>query len=149
MAEEKKANTDAKKEKKEVKAKPAESKKTANAKPAQPKAGALPAKPAPQAGGKGKKSIEEIEAELMGLSILKYPLITEKAVNMIEAENKLVFVVDRNATKTSIRRAVETVYKVKVNKVNIVRDMKARKKALVSIDKKFKADDIATKLGVI
>ena len=139
MAEEKKAKTGAKEAKKEVKAKPVESKKTAIA----------PAKEEKKEVKKGKKSIEEIEAELLGFSILKYPLITEKAVNMIEAENKLVFVVDRNATKTSIRNAVETVYKVKVNKVNIIRDMKARKKALVTIDKKFKADDIATKLGVI
>ena len=98
---------------------------------------------------KQKKSREEIEAEIRSLDILKYPLITEKAVNMIEAENKLIFVVNKNATKPIVKEAVEKLYKVKVSKVNIIKDMKSRKKAIVTISKEFKADDIATKLGVI
>jgi len=98
---------------------------------------------------KQKKSREEIETELRSLEIIKYPLITEKAVNMIEAENKLIFVVNKNATKPMVKEAVEKLYKVKVSAVNIIRDMKSRKKAIVTISKEFKADDIATKLGVI
>jgi len=98
---------------------------------------------------KQKKSREDIETELRSLDILKYPLITEKAVNMIEAENKLIFVVNKNATKPMVKEAVEKLYKVKVSAVNIIRDMKSRKKAIVTISKEFKADDIATKLGVI
>ncbi|PIN85793.1 MAG: 50S ribosomal protein L23 [Candidatus Diapherotrites archaeon CG11_big_fil_rev_8_21_14_0_20_37_9] len=98
---------------------------------------------------KAKRTREEIEQELEDLSVIKYAMITEKAVNMIEAENKLVFVVDRNATKPKIRKAVEELYKVKVKSVNIIRDMKARKKAIVTISKEFKADNVATKLGVI
>lgn len=98
---------------------------------------------------KGKKTREEIKAEIRGLNVIKYPLITEKAVNMIEAQNKLIFVIDGNATKDAVKKSIEDLYKVKVSKVNIIRDMKARKRAIVTIDKKFKADDIATKLGVI
>ncbi|MCR4335896.1 MAG: 50S ribosomal protein L23 [archaeon] len=98
---------------------------------------------------KGKKSLEEIETEIQDLTVIKYPLITEKAVNMIEAENKLTFIVDKNADKLSIKKSIEGLYKVKVNAVNILKDMKSRKKAIVTIDKKYKADDIATKLGVI
>ena len=109
----------------------------------------VPVKEEPKKEKKGKKSIEEIEQEIEGLNILKYAMITEKAVNMIEAENKLVFVVDSKATKPMVKKAVESLYEVKVNAVNIIRDMKARKKAIVTIDKKFKADNVATKLGVI
>ena len=98
---------------------------------------------------KAKKTKEEIEQEIKNLDVIKYALITEKAVNMIEAENKLVFVVNKNANKELVRAAVEGLYKVKVKSVNIIKDMKARKKAIVTIDKKFKADSIATKLGVI
>ena len=83
------------------------------------------------------------------MDILKHPLVTEKAVNMIEAENKLTFVVDSDATKPAIKNAVESLYKVKVRKVNVLRDMKARKRAIVTLGKEFKAGDIATKLGVI
>ena len=88
-------------------------------------------------------------ATLEDLAVVFYPLVTEKSVNMIEAENKLIFVVNKNATKPMVKEAVEKLYKVKVSKVNIIKDMKARKKAIVTISKEFKADDIATKLGVI
>jgi ribosomal protein L23 len=40
-------------------------------------------------------------------------------------------------------------YNVKISKINVVRDMKGRKKAIVKLDKKFKADEVAMKLGVI
>ena len=98
---------------------------------------------------KSKRTVEEIEAEMQGLNVIKYPLITEKAVNMIETQNKLVFVIDGNADKIMVKKAVENLYKVKVSKVNILKDMKSRKRAIVTINKKFRADDIATKLGVI
>lgn len=82
-------------------------------------------------------------------SILFYPLITEKAVGMIEAQNKLAFVVAETATKQSVKKAVEERFDVKVEQVNLVRDRKGRKKVFVKLDKKFKAGDIAIKLGVI
>jgi len=81
--------------------------------------------------------------------VLEYPLVSEKAVNMIDGENKIVFVVNRKATKADVRKAVETMYNVKVDRVNVCRDMKARKKAFVKINKAFKADELATKLGVL
>jgi len=81
--------------------------------------------------------------------VVLYPLITEKAVNMIEAENKLCFIVDRKATKALVKEALETAYEIKIDSVKVLNDRKGRKKAIVKINKKFKADDIATKLGVI
>jgi len=80
---------------------------------------------------KTKKTPEEIAAELEGLEILKYPLITEKAVNMIEAQNKLMFIVHESATKETVKKSIENLYKVKVSSVNMMNDMKARKKAIV------------------
>jgi ribosomal protein L23 len=94
-------------------------------------------------------SEKDIEQKMNEMGLLKHALITEKSVNMIDAENKIVFIVDSNANKSKIKKAVEDLYKVKVKKVNIIRDQKSRKKAIVSIDKKFKAGDIATKLGVV
>lgn len=80
---------------------------------------------------------------------LFYPLITEKAVGMIESQNKLGFVVRESANKEEIKKAVENRFEVKVVGVNLIRDRKGRKKAFVRLDKKFKAGDIAIKLGVI
>ena len=100
--------------------------------------------------GKGK-ILDKVDKEKMihAYQTLIYPLITEKAINMIEAENKLVFVVRGNATKQDVRKAVEELYGVKVDSVNNMRDTKARKRAFVRINDKYKADEIATKLGVL
>ena len=45
--------------------------------------------------------------------IIHYPLMTEDAVALIEAENKLTFIVDMKADKAKIKRAVEALYKSK------------------------------------
>ena len=52
-----------------------------------------------------KEKVETMNAD--PYSIIKYPLSTEKAVRQMEAENKLIFVVDRSATKSAIKWAVE------------------------------------------
>ncbi len=53
--------------------------------------------------------------------IVMYPLMTEVASRILEAENKLVFVVNIKASKEEIKRAVEELYEVKVEKVNVAR----------------------------
>ena len=91
---------------------------------------------------KEKKALEAYE-------IIQYPVITEKAIGMIESENKLTFVVHNNSDKNEVKNAIEELYKIKVDKINILNDRKGKKRAIVKINKKFKADDVATKLGVI
>ncbi len=39
--------------------------------------------------------------------IIKYPLATEKSIRLMESENKLIFVVDKKATKSDIKKAIE------------------------------------------
>ena len=85
----------------------------------------------------------------MMFMIIEYPLITEKSVGLIEKENKLVFVVEKSATKHDIKKAVEELYGVKVAAVNTMNSMKGRKKAYVKLRPEFKASDIATKLKVL
>ncbi len=85
----------------------------------------------------------------MMLMTIEYPLITEKSVGLIEKENKLVFVVDKSATKHDIKKAVEELYGVKVATVNTMISMKGRKKAYVKLKPEYKASDIATKLKVL
>ncbi len=49
--------------------------------------------------------------------VIKKPIITEKSARG-ETINKFTFVVDRNATKIDIKRAIKEIYGVKVLKVN-------------------------------
>lgn len=51
-------------------------------------------------------------------SIIRSPSITEKNTSMRTAQNKYVFEVDRKATKTDVKSAVEHLFNVKVVSVN-------------------------------
>ncbi len=51
--------------------------------------------------------------------ILRKPVITEKSTSLLE-DNKYTFIVDPRANKMQIKQAVESVFKVKVEKVNTV-----------------------------
>lgn len=81
--------------------------------------------------------------------ILKYPYMTEKSISLIERENKIVFVVERKATKDEIKKAFEKVFEVKVAKVNTEMTLKGEKKAFIKLKPEFKAVDVATKLGLV
>ncbi len=77
-----------------------------------------------------------------------YPITTEKAISMIELENKMLFVVEKNATKKEILDEVEKSFGVKVEKVNTLITPKGDKRAYVKLKSGFKADDIAAKLKI-
>lgn len=80
---------------------------------------------------------------------LKYPLSTEKAIRLMESENKLVFVVPLKARKPEIKAAVETMFKVKVTSVNTMITSKGEKRAYVQLSPEHPAIDIATNLNMM
>jgi ribosomal protein uL23 len=80
---------------------------------------------------------------------IKYPLATEKAVRMMEVENKLVLIVDRKATKTDIKKSVEELFNVKVLKVHTLNTPDNKKKAYITLSQETPAIDVATKLGLM
>ena len=81
--------------------------------------------------------------------VVKYPLVSEDAVTLIESENKITFIVDANASKNDIRRAVEELYEVRVDRVNSVLTPEGRKKAYVKLSADYKASDLAVRLGIL
>ncbi|HLN45828.1 MAG: 50S ribosomal protein L23 [Chloroflexota bacterium] len=81
--------------------------------------------------------------------VIFYPLMTESASLMVERDNKLIFIVDRKAGKTDIKRAVEQLYEVKVDRITIQNTHKGEKKAFVRLHPEFKASDVAIKLGIL
>ena len=52
--------------------------------------------------------------------ILKRPVITERSSEQMETLNKYAFDVDTRANKSQIKNAVEEVFGVKVEKVNVM-----------------------------
>ena len=81
--------------------------------------------------------------------IIKRVVITQDAVTLIEKENKLTFVVDIKATKKDIKRAVEELYGVKVEKVNTLITPHGEKKAYVKLKPEYRAADLAVELGIL
>jgi len=81
--------------------------------------------------------------------VILYPLMTEVTSRLIETENKLVFIVNIKATKSDIKRAVEELYDVKVEKVNVTITPEGQKKAFVKLHPEYKAADVAIKLGIL
>lgn len=81
--------------------------------------------------------------------IVKHPLATEKAMRLMESENKLVFVVATKATKPEIKKAVEELFKAKVLAVNTLHSTSGQKRAYVTFAKESPAIDIATSLGIM
>ncbi|MSQ47459.1 MAG: 50S ribosomal protein L23 [Deltaproteobacteria bacterium] len=69
-------------------------------------------------------------------SVLTSPLITEKATLVKEEGNQVVFRVRPDANKHAIRHAVETLFKVKVEKVRTVQYLGKAKRVGKSLGKK-------------
>ncbi len=88
-------------------------------------------------------------------TIIKKPLFTEKGSRLKEAENKVLVEVARDANKLDIKRAIEEIFKVKVEKVATVTTSGKwkkfgrsvgkrpdRKKAIITLKKGEKLDFI-------
>lgn len=81
--------------------------------------------------------------------VLLYPQTTEKIVRLVESENKLAFIVAQDASRADVKKAVETLFEVKVESVETEVMPDGRKRAYVKLAKEFMADEIASKLGMI
>lgn len=81
--------------------------------------------------------------------IIIRPVHSEKAINLVDKENTLTLIVDRNATKSDIKRAVELIFGVKVVKVRTLITPKGEKKAYVRLAPEYSASEVASQLGLI
>jgi large subunit ribosomal protein L23 len=76
------------------------------------------------------------------------PIVTEKAVMMIERENVLTFAVERRKEKGEIKKEVEEMFGVKVDRIRTF-IKNGKKYAYVKLNEKSPAIDVATKLGLM
>jgi len=81
--------------------------------------------------------------------VLKYPFVTEKAMVLLENQSKLQFLVNRQATKISIKREMEKMFGQKVNSVRTLMNMHGEKKATVSFENEKAAEEILSRLGIM
>ncbi len=81
--------------------------------------------------------------------VIKYPTMTERSVYMIENENKLVFIVNRDATKPQIAAAMKELYEVEAKEINTLIDRQGEKKAFIKLKEGYSASEVAIKLGIL
>lgn len=76
------------------------------------------------------------------------PIMTEKAVMMIESKNILTFQFGMNESKEEIKKQVEDLFNIKVDKVRtLIKDNK--KYAYIKLKGDTLAIDLVTKLGLM
>tara|TARA_B100001029_G_C14796823_1_gene304933 strand:- start:199 stop:492 length:294 start_codon:yes stop_codon:yes gene_type:complete len=82
------------------------------------------------------------------LDTIKSPIVTEKATGLSE-QNKVIFKVHADASKKSIKKNIEKIFKVKVIKVNTIKKKRKMKlvRGKVGFKKGFKKAIITLKKG--
>ena len=82
------------------------------------------------------------------LDSINSPVITEKATTLSN-QNKVVFKVHKNASKNSIKKSIEKIFKVKVVKINTIKKKSKNKIVRNKYSKKkgFKKAIITLKKG--
>ncbi len=87
--------------------------------------------------------------------ILLHPYVTEKSLNFLQGTpaqdmkdgNRLEFLVRTDATRAQIKEAFETLFEVKVDRVNTYL-RKDGKHAIIKLKPGFSAEEIGMRIGV-
>ena len=80
--------------------------------------------------------------------IILHPYITEKTFELVETQKKICFIVERTASKSAIKTAINTLYEQKATAINTARTIYG-KKAFVEFETVDVARDLATKIGML
>ena len=88
-----------------------------------------------------------MKVELANKIILN-PYITEKTFELVETQKKICFIVERTASKSAIKTAINTLYEQKAITINTARTIYG-KKAFVEFETVDVARDLATKIGML
>lgn len=82
------------------------------------------------------------------MNAIDYPIVTEKAMDAMDFDNALQFIVSPGATKDEIRSEIEDTFEVEVVSVNTMVTPQGEKKATVTLGPDDSAEDVASRIGV-
>lgn len=80
--------------------------------------------------------------------VILLPFVTEKTMAALERENKLEFVIHKTASKSDVKKAVETLFDAKVESVNTKIGTDGHKRAVVKFKPETKAEDVGMRIGI-
>ena len=81
-------------------------------------------------------------------TVLKYPHVTEKSVDKMDFENKMVFICQPEASKAEIVEEVEEQFDVTAVGIQTMVTSKGKKKAEIQLSDDHDAQEIASRIGV-
>ena len=77
-----------------------------------------------------KSKILKTESLRTMLSLIKYPLITDKTTRLLQA-NKYSFIIDKRANKFTVKKVIEYIFNVNVTNVNTLTNPLKKKQLVV------------------
>ena len=80
--------------------------------------------------------------------VIEHPLVTEKAMDQMDFDNKLQFIVNIDADKGTVKEEIESRYDVGVVSINTMVTPRGEKKAIVRLSEDDDAQEIASRIGV-
>ncbi len=97
------------------------------------------------------KTMEEAlkkELNAQFYDIVKKVVLSEKATRLAEFENKLIFEVERAASKPILKLLIENEFKKEVKSINTVNSINGKKHAIVTFKDEGVASDLSSQLGM-
>ncbi len=82
------------------------------------------------------------------MDALLYPHVTEKSVDKMDFENKMVFICQPDASKEAIVAEVEQQFDVETEGINTMVTAQGKKKAEIQLTDDHDAQEIASRIGV-
>ena len=78
-----------------------------------------------------------------------HPIVTEKAMVLLENVNQLSFIVEKEDRKEDIRAYIESTFGKKVAAINTMMTTKGTKKAVITFEESNAAEEILSQLGIV
>jgi len=82
------------------------------------------------------------------MDAILYPHVTEKTVDKMDFDNKMVFICQTDATKEQIVEEVEEQFDLNTTNINTMITPKGQKKAELTLSDEHDAQEVASRIGV-
>ncbi|WP_436901733.1 50S ribosomal protein L23 [Halovenus halobia] len=82
------------------------------------------------------------------MDAIKHPHVTEKTVDKMDFDNKMVFICQTDAAKDEIQAEVEQQFDLTITNINTMITPKGEKKAEVTLSDDHDAQEVASRIGV-
>ena len=82
------------------------------------------------------------------MDAIKHPHVTEKTVDKMDFDNKMVFICQTDAAKDTIQTEIEQQFDLTITDINTMITPKGEKKAEVTLSDDHDAQEVASRIGV-